>query len=128
MRVYLAGPISLGSALGASQVERNLQKFHIAAIALRERGYTVANPAENEAPENPTWENWMKLGLAQMLGCDAVALLPNWSLSRGAKVERSLARELGLKIALVDEFLAMTPDQMSGRSTTTPPEMAATTD
>jgi hypothetical protein len=54
----------------------NYPAFHAEAARLRALGYTVENPAENVPPNPPSWENYMRLGLRQMLACDALVLLP----------------------------------------------------
>jgi hypothetical protein len=55
----------------------------------------VENPATNTAPENPTWANYMRLTIPQMLRCRGVALLDGWEESRGAKLEVQIALALG---------------------------------
>jgi hypothetical protein len=99
VRVYLAGPISLGGKLSKEETLYNLNAFHFAAERLRDMGYVVENPAENEDTDPPMdWSGWMRLGLQQLLTCDMIALLPGWVESRGAMVEVTLARELGIEI------------------------------
>lgn len=105
-RIYLAGPISLGGSLSESEVNANLQAFHRADQQLRAHGYDVANPATNLTPDDPTWENWMRLALGKMLTCDEVCLLPGWELSRGATIEYNVARELGMRTRNLADYLA----------------------
>ena len=89
-RVYIAGPMS-------GLPELNYPAFHAAALTLRTGGLFVENPAENEAPEpSPTWADWMRLGLTQMLTCSHVLLLPGWQKSRGAIIEARTALDLGM--------------------------------
>lgn len=89
--VYLSGPMT-GIA------DFNKPAFNAEAKRLRELGYTVLNPAENAEPQNPTWENWMRLAVAQLVKCDTIAMLPGWTESRGAIIERNLAKDLGFNI------------------------------
>jgi hypothetical protein len=89
MRIYIAGPMT-------GHPNNNYPAFHAAADKLRAKGHDVKNPAENSPPVPETWENWMKLALAQMVTCDAVCLLPDWHTSRGAKIEYRLACDLGM--------------------------------
>ena len=86
-RIYLAGPMS-GIA------DLNYPAFHAETARLRALGHHVENPAEN--PECDTWEGYMRMAIAQLVTCDALALLPGWQNSRGAVIERGLARELGM--------------------------------
>lgn len=89
-RVYIAGPMS-------GLPDLNYPAFRSAALVLRSHGYFVENPAENEAPEPaPTWADWMRLGLTQMLTCSHVLLLPGWQKSKGAIIEARTALDLGL--------------------------------
>lgn len=92
-RVYLAGPMT-------GIEDNNYPAFHKAAADLRAKGYHVENPAEVKADPPPTtWDGWMRLALAQLITCDAIAMLPGWYESRGAKIEHRLA--LGLHMAVL---------------------------
>ena len=89
-RVYIAGPMS-------GLPELNYPAFHAAALTPRTGGLFVENPAENEAPEpSPTWADWLRLALTQMLTCSHVLLLPGWQKSRGAIIEARTALDLGM--------------------------------
>lgn len=106
MRIYLAGPMS-----GVPHF--NFPTFHAAAAKLREQGYEVFNPAEtdNEAVKlNATGceVEAAKHGFSRRralaedtqwiaLHADAIALLPGWEASKGARAELALAQALGLK-------------------------------
>jgi len=90
-KIYIAGPMT-------GLPDNNYPAFHAAAAELRAQGHMVANPAENEAPSCGTWLGYMRLALAQLIQCDAVHMLPGWSRSRGAMVEFTLAKELGLDV------------------------------
>lgn len=89
MRVYLCGPMT-------GLPDNNYPAFHAMAAELRAAGYEVENPAENEPPACGTWAGWMRLGIAQLMQCDGIFLLPGWHKSKGAAIERRLASELGL--------------------------------
>ena len=99
MRLYIAGPMSGIEGL-------NHPAFHAAAARLRHAGFVVENPAENAEPcQNPTWDDWMALSLAQLARCDGVALLPGWSLSRGAGIEFSEALRAGKRARPLNDWL-----------------------
>ena len=91
MRVYIAGPMT-------GLPDDNYPAFHAAAEKLRAAGFVVENPAENDPPADPTWENWLRIALRQMLTCDAVVLLPGWHRSKGARLESQVAEQLGLTV------------------------------
>jgi hypothetical protein len=86
--------------------EFNYPAFHAAADQLRARGYKILNPAENKpAQDSPTWADWMRLALAQVLAADGLAMLPGWENSRGAQVESFVARALGLEVRPLSDWL-----------------------
>lgn len=87
--IYISGPIT-------GIEDDNRPAFNSAAAQLRAMGYEVCNPAEFSAPcENPTHADWMKLALDQLANCEAVALLPGWTLSKGASIEFVVAMRAG---------------------------------
>lgn len=115
--VYLAGPMR-------GFPEFNFPAFKRAAAKLRSKGKIVFNPAEEDIEEfgniiqapNPKGSEKVaakKLGMTGLelaRNCflrdtdwicryaDAVALMPGWSKSRGAKAEKALAEAIGLKV------------------------------
>jgi nucleoside 2-deoxyribosyltransferase len=95
MRVYIAGPMT-------GLPDFNYPAFHAEAARLRELGYRVSNPAENQAQVN--WQYYMRAAIRMMLLCDAVALLPNWKQSRGALIEHGIAIALGIPARPCEEF------------------------
>jgi len=99
VRVYIAGPMT---GLPAN----NYPAFDDVAGKLRARGFHVENPAENPPPECGTWRGWMRLAVRQLATCDAVALLPGWMASKGARTEFRLATDLELQVITVEELLS----------------------
>ena len=97
--IYLAGPMT-------GLPDNNYPAFHAEAARLRALGYTVENPAENNAPPCGTWLGWMRLALAQLIRCDTIALLDGFSDSRGARIEASLGVHLGLNTLMASEITA----------------------
>lgn len=113
MKVYVAGPMR-GIA------EFNFPAFNAAARFLRDAGHTVFNPAERDNEKhgtdiskgNTTGDEAQAardhgFNLREALGADlawicaeadAIALLPGWENSKGAKAEAATATALGLKI------------------------------
>lgn len=113
-KVYLAGPMS-------NIPYFNFPAFIDAAGRLRKEGYHVFNPAENdiekygnfwkncpngtheEAGVNgdhiPTYREVLKIDLNWILdNAEAIALLPGWKNSKGARAEMALAECLGLEV------------------------------
>jgi hypothetical protein len=90
VRLYLSGPMS-------GIPELNFPAFNAAAAQLRVDGYEVINPAEITTDHGARWEDCLRLDIAQLVTCEAIALLPGWENSRGARLEEHIASELGMK-------------------------------
>ncbi|WP_305826398.1 DUF4406 domain-containing protein [Pseudomonas aeruginosa] len=88
--IYLAGSMT-------GLPEHNFSAFHAEAARLRDLGYHVENPAENPAPACGTWAGYMRKALVQLVTCDAIALLPGWMDSKGARLEFTVATNLGMR-------------------------------
>lgn len=95
MKMYIAGPMS-----GLPQ--SNYPAFYAAAEVVRLHGYEPLNPAENDSDTSKPWEYYIRLAINQVLQAEAVALLPGWRKSRGANLEFSIGKALGLKFFAVD--------------------------
>ena len=90
-RVYLAGPMT-------GLVDLNYPAFNAKAAELRARGWHVENAAENPAPPCGTWQGYMRMGIWQLMTCEAIYLMPGWAGSKGAAMEYSIAKTLGLEV------------------------------
>jgi len=97
-RIYLAGPMT-------GLHEFNFPAFHAAAAALRATGHDVVNPAEINKDPNADWAACLRADIAQLVTCDAIALLPGWINSRGATLERHIAHCLGMRIFMVADLI-----------------------
>lgn len=87
-RVYVSGPMT-------GLPDMNFPAFHAAAEVLRELGHEVVNPADAGAGAGLSYEDYLRRDLADLLGCNAICLLPGWERSKGATVEEHMARALG---------------------------------
>ena len=101
-RCYIAGPMSNLPGL-------NFPAFHAAAAQLRAAGFDVVNPAEINADPTAGWAACMRLDIAQLVTCHAVALLPGWEASRGATLEHHIATQLGMRVGPLESYLAAVP-------------------
>jgi len=45
-----------------------------------------------------SWLNYIKVDIISLMGCNAIYMLDNWTNSKGAKIERKLAIDLGYKV------------------------------
>lgn len=118
MKIYLAGPMS-------GYPNFNFAAFDYAARKLRDLGFEVFSPAENDrkhhpgVEDNPTGDVAMAekaTGFTRRKALEedttwicreanAIALLPGWGNSTGARTEANLGEALGLTlIKLGTEF------------------------
>lgn len=98
MKVYISGPMT-------GLPESNYPAFFAAEAQLSDAGFAVANPARIPDPDPNTWENYMRGAVKMVCDCDAVALLPGWEASRGARFEVELAKTLGLNVCELTELV-----------------------
>lgn len=100
MKIYIAGPMT-------GYAELNFPAFHAEATRLRGLGFEIVNPAEIDIGPNPEWLAAMRADIRELVTCDGVALLPGWELSRGARIEQGLARDLGLRVYTAAHLLGL---------------------
>jgi Domain of unknown function (DUF4406) len=102
--VYLSGPMS-------GLPNNNFPTFHSTARALRLLGYSVVNPAELKTEvtgltEEQAWREFMKTDIKMLVHCDAIVMLPGWNESRGATLERTIAKSLSMTVmSLIDAVI-----------------------
>lgn len=99
MKIYIAGPMT-------GLPEFNYPAFREAAEQLRVRGHDVEDPSTNSNPTPGDYHGWLRAGLAQLIGCDAIALLPGWEASGGARLEVNVGATLGLRVQPLDGWLS----------------------
>lgn len=92
MRVYISGRIT---GLNDKLVEG---KFRAAETLLKDLGFEPVSPLKNGLDSSHTWEEHMTKDIEMLMPCDAVFMLDNWKLSRGARIEYNIARETGKKL------------------------------
>lgn len=78
--------------------------FNDTANSLREAGYEVFNPAENE--DGLTLSQYMLIDLEYVIRADAVCVVGLWDNSEGARVEVQLARMLGKPVLELNALLS----------------------
>lgn len=95
-KYYISGKIS------GLEESVALKKFNKIEEMYRGAG-TVINPFKIKANQKKglTWEQYMANDIKELLKCDVIIMLDNWGNSRGARIERAIAIELGLQIIYV---------------------------
>lgn len=75
------------------------------SIELIRKGWAVITPHKNTAGyekyedgKTIAWQTWLDMDFEIIRRCDAIYMLPNWEISKGARMELALAQELGLEI------------------------------
>lgn len=96
-RLYLAGPMR-------GIPEFNFPAFNEATKRLREHGFDVWSPAENDVEKDgfdpktgtvASMAHYMERDLPEVCRADAVAVLPGWEKSQGATLEVHVCRQIG---------------------------------
>lgn len=99
LRLYLSGPMQ-------GMPGHNLPAFERARTRLRRAGYLVTCPAELGHVEDWEWADYLRRDIRELLDCHAVAVLPGWQDSKGARLETHVADELGMRAEPVEFWLA----------------------
>lgn len=95
-KVYISGPIT-GVDFG------NHFAFSSARAVLELCGYEAVDPSEVQLDDEATWADYMKADLKLLLDCDFIYMLEGWEDSKGARLERELAENLGIKEIGIDQ-------------------------
>ncbi|KAG1435666.1 hypothetical protein G6F57_021019 [Rhizopus arrhizus] len=80
----------------------NFPAFNAAAERLRGFGLEVVNPADHGVVDGMGWSDYMRWDIVKLAGCHSVYVLPGWEKSKGASLEVSIARALGMLVFTVD--------------------------
>ena len=92
MKVYLSGKMR-------GLPEFNYPMFNLYAAKLR---LQVTSPAELDNAEDLKWVDCMKRDIRLLLDLDAIAMIPGWENSLGAKLELLISFFMGLDIMKAD--------------------------
>jgi hypothetical protein len=98
VKIYISGPMT-------GLPEFNYPAFNAAAAALRASGLDVVNPAEKDLPLGLPWATYLRHDLVDLIGCEAIVMLPGWLDSKGACLERHVAEALGMPVYWLADLL-----------------------
>lgn len=93
MKIYISGQIT-----GLNYVDA-FEKFKTAEKEINEEtSHEAVNPMTLSHDHDQSWENYMLEDIKALFECQAIYMLNNWGSSKGARIERSIAIEMGLEI------------------------------
>lgn len=104
-KIYICGSISDGGTLPIEEQAARRKAFDRAEALLEEAGYQSINPMRRGVDQNKSWLDYMRDSLRDIAEADGIALLPGWERSRGARVEETLGRGLGLSVGSLTHWL-----------------------
>ena len=93
-KIYIAGPIT--------GVKGYADRFKRAEQILEEAGHEPVSPVIPEEYEGRPYRSYIDRGLRLLMGCDAICMLPGWSRSRGAMLEKRYAETVKLPVYFID--------------------------
>jgi len=99
LKAYVSGPIT---GLIESVYLANFKK---AEILLKEMGYYPVNPCEIDTKDCKSWEDYMVCDIKELFKCQAIYMLKNWRTSKGARIERAIALEMGMFVFYEEEAI-----------------------
>lgn len=91
-KIYIAGKVT-----GEDRAECTA-KFQKAQEAIEALGFEAINPLQVVGDWQTTWNKAMRMCIAKVTECDGIAMLPDWSKSKGAILEYEIAQALELPL------------------------------
>lgn len=98
MRVYISGPMT-------GRPDKNIDEFNKAEDQLLKAGYEVLNPTSNGLADTALYEDNMRANLRMLSVADALAFLPDWEKSRGARLEIEVAHAINIPTRPVADYV-----------------------
>ena len=90
-KIYISGKIS-----GIENEAPEL--FAKAERELQAKGFETVNPMTFNHNHDKSWHSYMKEDVKALCECDVIYMLSNWTDSKGAIIEHTIAMYLGLKV------------------------------
>lgn len=92
MKIYIAGPIS------TININHAIVNFAEAELMIVSKGHEAINPMTLRHNHDKSWISYMKACIPELLKCDAIYMLKGWKQSKGARMEKALAVDLGIRV------------------------------
>ena len=90
-KIYISGKIS-----GIENEAPEL--FAKAELELQSKGFETVNQMTLNHNHDKSWHSYMKEDVKALCECDTIYMLNNWTDSKGAIIEHTIAMYLGLKV------------------------------
>jgi hypothetical protein len=97
-KVYISGKIS---DLDTTEAIRNFKHSESIITSI---GMNPVNPMKNGLPVEAEWHEHMGIDIKMLLECDAILMQPNWNESKGARIEKCIAKEFNMIIFYEEEI------------------------
>lgn len=89
---YIAGKIT---GLDLMTAKNN---FLVAKMELNARFFYPVSPMDGIEKGEYSWQYYMQRGIKMLMSCDSIYILKGWRKSKGARIERWIAKKLGYDI------------------------------
>lgn len=90
-KVYISGKISGIESLA-------VKLFDDAEHNINSKGFIAVNPMKLSHKHDKSWHSYMREDIKVLCDCDEIYMLNNWTDSKGAIIEHTIAMYLGLTI------------------------------
>ena len=99
MKVYIAGKIT-------GLPDLNRPRFERAKTLLTALGHDVVSPLDldHSANTQQSWNGYMRVCVAKLCQVEAIALLDDWTDSKGARLEFNLSVQLQMTCLVIDKY------------------------
>jgi hypothetical protein len=92
-KVYISGKIS-GLEFADAYSNFEFAEKYINLLT----NHVAVNPMKIEHVHDLSWESYMVEDIRALFSCDAIYLLSNWEESKGARIEKAIAKEMDIEI------------------------------
>ena len=91
-KCYIAGKI------GGLEVADYTERFEVAKAEVLLMGFEPVSPLDLPHNHGKTWEEYMRVDIAELMQCQCLYALTNWRHSIGATIEVNTAISVGIDI------------------------------